>query len=158
VRCIGTIDDEGRCQPKFLRNSHRAQRYEDAPFDIDTGICASNLTGGHEFLETYFPIGSLDAERGVAKGPDAIIDTRSAAPGQPLRYIYELDIGDRPGPLRIEARLMFRAFPPFLVRAFAEYEARQAELGLRPSGPLVTPDMLARLEAVELHRVDVVAQ
>jgi len=158
VRCIGTIDDEGRCQPKFLRNSHRAQRYEDAPFDIDTGICASNLTGGHEFFETYFPIGSLDAERGVAKGPDAIIDTRSAAPGQPLRYIYELDIGDRPGPLRIEARLMFRAFPPFLVRAFAEYEARQAELGLRPSGPLVTPDMLARLEAVELHRVDVVAQ
>jgi hypothetical protein len=158
VRCIGEIDDEGRCRAKLFANSHRAERYADAFFDIDTGFCASNLKDGHEFLETYFPIGSLDAERGVAKGPDAIIDTRSAAPGQPLRYIYELDVGNRPGPLKIEARLMFRAFPPFLVRAFADYEARQAELGLRPSGPLVTHAMLERLEAVELHRVEVVAK
>jgi hypothetical protein len=50
---------------------------------------------------------------------------------------------------------MFRAFPPFLIRGFADYEALQAAAGLRPSGPLVTHDMLDRLEAVELHRIEV---
>ncbi len=43
---------------------------------------------------------------------------------------------------------MFRGFPPFLVKAFAEYEQHQAARGLRPSGPLVTFEMLARLERV----------
>jgi hypothetical protein len=51
---------------------------------------------------------------------------------------------------------MFRSFPPFLVRSFAEYEAKQAAGGRRPSGPLVTFEMLQRLERVELARRELV--
>jgi hypothetical protein len=70
-----------------------------------------------------------------------------------LRYTYELDTGAGEGPFTIEARLMFRAFPPFLLRAFIEYERRKAAQGLRVSGPLITEDALTRLDVVELHRV-----
>lgn len=152
VRCIGRIAADGSCQPGLFQGRHRADRFEDGQFDIDTGTCISNLDDEHKFFEVFFPVGSLDAERGVVSGPDAIIDTRSAPPGVPLRYTYVLDTDGAKAPYTIEARLMFRAFPPFLVRAFADYEALQAKKGLRPSGPLVTHDMLQRLEAVELHR------
>ncbi len=153
VTCIGTIDREGRCQPLPGQETTRAGRFGDGNFDVDTGICTSNLFGENALFELYFPVGSLDASRGVIRGPDAIIDTRSAPPNVPLRYTYELATPGREGPFTVEARLMFRAFPPFLVRAFADYERRQAAAGLRPSGPLVTLDMLRRLEAIELHRV-----
>jgi hypothetical protein len=56
------------------------------------------------------------------------------------------------GPLTIEARLLFRAFPPFLIKAFADYEARQDAAGLRPSGPLVTRAMLDKLAVVEIAK------
>ena len=101
----------------------------------------------------YFPVGALDSTRGLTKGPDAIIDERSAVAGEPQRYTYALRLPS--GPLKVRARLMFRAFPPFLVEAFADYEAQQAARGLRPSGPLVTRDMLDRLEAVELAVAEV---
>jgi hypothetical protein len=55
-------------------------------------------------------------------------------------------------PFRIEARLLFRAFPPFLLRAFIDYEKRRASLGERPSGPLIDEFSLSRLEVVELLR------
>ena len=150
VQCIGVIDRAGRCQAGFNQDSHRAARFDDAPFDLDTGVCQSNLSNGEELFETYFPVGSLDATRGVFKGPDAIIDARSAPPGVPMRWTYVLPISGFEGPLTIEARLLFRAFPPFLIKAFADYEARQAALGLRPSGPLVTRDMLGKLAVVEI--------
>jgi hypothetical protein len=153
VKCIGDIDREGRCQPGFNQDSHRAARFDDADFDLDTGVCDSNLQNGEELFETYFPVGSLDATRGVFKGPDAIIDARSAPPGVPLRWTYELPITGFEGPFTIEARLLFRAFPPFLIKAFADYEARQAAAGLRPSGPLVTRDMLDKLAVVEIATV-----
>jgi hypothetical protein len=153
VTCIGFIDGQGRCQAGPGQDRHRADRFADGQYDIDTGECISNLRGDERFFETYFPVGSLDASRGLAKGPDAIIDTRSAAPGIPVRYVYDLDVPS--GGLKVEARLMFRAFPPFLVKAFAAYEADQAARGRRPSGPLVTPSMLSRLEVVELHRIEV---
>lgn len=154
VTCIGRIDARGRCQPGPGQGLTRADRYADGVYDIDTGTCSSNLSGEEALLETYFPVGGLDATRGPTKGPDAIIDSRSAPPGVPLRYTYELPaVG--PGPFLVEARLLFRAFPPFLVRAFADYEALQAARGRRPSGPLVTHDMLERLEVVELSSVRV---
>ena len=155
VSCRGRIADDGSCQPGLFQNGHRADRYDDGVFDIDTGECKSNIDDHHRYFEVFFPVGALDAERGTVRGPDAIIDTRSAPHGVPLHYTYELDVKGRPGPFRAQARLMFRAFPPFLVRGFADYEAAQAKAGLRPSGPLVTHDMLERLEAVELHRVEV---
>lgn len=155
VRCIGRIDARGKCQPLPGQTGHRAARYEDGTYDLDTGACESNLVGTERFLEIYFPVGSLDASRGVFKGPDAILDTRAAPPEVPLRYVYRIESGPSPGPFRVEARLLFRAFPPFLVRAFAQYEALQAERGLRPSGPLVSFEMLERLEVVELHAVEV---
>ncbi|MBX7083169.1 MAG: hypothetical protein K1X88_28440, partial [Nannocystaceae bacterium] len=153
VTCIGEIDGAGRCQPGVGQGFHRADRFADGVYDPDTGACSSNLVGDEAFYETFFPVGSLDATRGVFKAPDAIIDTRSAPPNVPLRFTYELDL-DAAGPLSVEARLLFRAFPPYLVRAFADYEARMDARGLRPrSGPLVTRAMLERLEVVELHRV-----
>jgi len=100
----------------------------------------------------------LDASRGVLRGPDAIIDTRSLPPSVPIRYTYDLSVNNHQGPYTITARLMFRAFPPFLIRAFAAYEKAQATRGFRPSGPLVTEDMLNRLEAVELIRTRVTIQ
>lgn len=155
VKCIGEIDGRGVCQPGFGQGRHRADRFDDGLYDADTGECESNLLGGERFFETFFPVGGLDATRGVLKAADAIIDTRSAAPGKPVRYTYELDSSGAAGPLEIEARLLFRAFPPFLVRAFADYEARMEARGLRPSGALVTRAMLERLEVVELHRLHV---
>jgi hypothetical protein len=152
VRCIGTIGPDGRCEALAGQNEHRGARFADGDYDLDTGECRSNLTGSNAFFETYFPVGALDASRGIVKGPDAIIDTRSVPPGVPIRYTYDLATSGRRGPFRIEARLLFRAFPPFLIRGFAEYEREQARRGLRPSGPLVTADMLARLEVVELAR------
>ncbi|MCA9689165.1 MAG: hypothetical protein KC636_06110, partial [Myxococcales bacterium] len=151
VRCIGFIDSEGECQAFAGQSATRAARFDDGDFDVDTGECRSNLFGRNALFEVYFPVGSLDATRGVIRGPDAIIDTRSASPNVPQRYTYTLPVRGRPGPFTIEARLMFRAFPPFLLRAFIDYERRKAAEGLRPSGPVITEEALARLDIVELH-------
>ncbi len=152
VRCIGTIAADGHCEAGPGQEGTRAARFADADYDPDTGACRSNLSGVNALFETYFPVGALDAARGLPKGPDAIIDTRSVPPRVPLRYVYDLATSGRRGPFRIEARLLFRAFPPFLVKAFAAYEREQARRGLRPSGPLVSEDMLARIEVVEIAR------
>ncbi|EYF07735.1 hypothetical protein [Chondromyces apiculatus] len=154
VRCIGVVAPDGSCTPGPGQGTHRADRYADGDYDLDTGECRSNLTGMNALFETYFPVGALDASRGEPKAPDAIIDTRSAPPGVPLRYTYTLPTGGRSGPFRVEARLLFRAFPPFLIRGFADYEQEQARRGLRPGGPLVTREMLGRLEIVELERAE----
>jgi len=155
VSCIGVIDDDGECQPLPGQEQHRAARFADGDYDIDTGECGSNLSGRRALIETYFPVGALDADRGLVKGPDAIIDTRSLPPGAPVRYIYELATRGRPGPFKVRARLMFRSFPPFLVRAFADYEQQQAARGRRPTGALVTRAMLRRLERVEVARAGI---
>ncbi|HVH46934.1 MAG TPA: hypothetical protein VM925_31540 [Labilithrix sp.] len=150
VKCIGIIDGQGRCQPGPGQGRTRADRYEDGRYDIDTGECGSNLTGTNAFFETYFPVGALDADRGIVKAPDAILDQRSAAPGVVLRYTYEIDAPARPGPFTVRMRLRFRPFPPFLLRAFADYEARKAALGSRPRGAQVTPAMFARNHPIDL--------
>lgn len=150
VKCIGVIDAEGRCQPGPGQGRTRADRFDDGVYDIDTGECRSNLTGTNAFFETYFPVGALDAERGIAKAPDAILDQRSAPPGVVLRYIYEIDVPGRSGPFTVQARLRFRPFPPFLLRAFADYEARKAAQGLRPSGAQITGAMFARNHPIDL--------
>jgi hypothetical protein len=150
VSCIGTIDEHGLCQAAPGQETRRADRYIDGVYDADTGECRSNLTGAAAFFETYFPIGALDATRGIAKGPDAIVDTRSLPPGKPARYTYDVAATGAVGPFSVEATLEFRAFPPYLVRAFADYEAAQARAGLRPSGPLVDAAALERLEVVHL--------
>jgi hypothetical protein len=155
VRCIGLIDAEGRCQPGDGQGRTRADRFADGAYDIDTGECRSNLSGANALFETYFPVGSLDADRGLARAPDAIVDTRSAPPGVPIVYTYALDIGARPGPLHVRATLHFRAFPPFLLRAFVDYEERMAALGLRPGGPQMTRAMVARLEVLDIASSDV---
>jgi hypothetical protein len=150
VRCIGVIDAAGRCQPGPGQGRTRADRFEDGDYDIDTGECRSNLRGANALFETYFPVGALDAERGVAKAPDAIIDTRSAPPGAVLRYTYDLDVAGRSPPFRVTARLRFRPFPPFLLRAFVDYEAGKAEAGLRPSGPQIPRATARRNHPVDL--------
>lgn len=150
VRCIGTIDAEGRCQPAPGQGVTRAARFDDGGYDADTGECRSNLSGTNAFFETFFPVGALDADRGIAKAPDAIIDTRSAPPGTTLRYTYDLEAAGRPGPLRVAARLRFRPFPPFLLRAFAAYETRKAAEGLRPSGAQLEARMLRKNRPIDL--------
>ncbi len=152
VRCIGEIASDGTCRPGPGQGIFRADRFEDGDYDLDTGECRSNLSGDAALFETYFPVGALDASRGVLKAPDAIIDTRSMPPGVPIVYTYDLDTRGAVPPFKVEARLLFRAFPPFLVKAFASYERDMDRLGKRPSGPLVDDDMLARLEVVEVVR------
>ncbi len=154
VRCIGTVDALGRCQPGPGQGVTRADRFADGDYDPDTGECRSNFAGEQALFETYFPVGALDAERGVLKAPDAIVDTRSAAPGVPVTYTYVLDARGRQAPFTVRARLLFRAFPPYLVRAFAAYEREQARAGRRPGGPQVDERMLERDEPVELARAE----
>ncbi|HRI72048.1 MAG TPA: hypothetical protein PK156_47775, partial [Polyangium sp.] len=154
VRCIGFIGPDGRCEAGPGQGFFRADRFDDGDYDLDTGECRSNLSGDNALFETYFPVGALDSTRGFVRGPDAIIDTRSLPAFTPIRYTYDLDFGGRRGPFHVQARLMFRSFPPFLIRAFAQYEREQARRGLRPSGPSVTEEMLQRLDVVELHRID----
>jgi hypothetical protein len=150
VTCIGFVDAAGRCQPGPGQGRTRADRFADGAYDADTGECRSNLSGGNELFETYFPVGALDADRGIAKAPDAIIDTRSAPPGVPLTYTYVLDAAGHVGPFSVEAKLRFRSFPPYLVRAFAEYERAMSARGERPSGPQVNERMLRRVEVTDL--------
>ena len=158
VKCIGFIDASGACKALPGQGSTRADRYDDAFYDVDTGECRSNLRDGNELFETYFPVGALDASRGITKAPDAIIDTRSAPPGVPLTYTYVIDTTAFVAPFSVTARLRFRSFPPFLVRAFADYEKRQASAGKRPSGAQVTLDMLKRIEIVDLAAATARAQ
>jgi hypothetical protein len=152
VRCIGEIDGRGRCRPGPGQGVTRADRYADGDYDIDTGACRSNLSGREALFETYFPVGALDATRGILKAPDAIIDSRSLAPETPVTYVYELNTLGRRGPFTAEARLLFRAFPPFLLRAFIAYEREQAARGRRPTGPLIDERVFERLSVVELAR------
>jgi eukaryotic-like serine/threonine-protein kinase len=152
VRCIGIVGADGKCQPAPGQERFRADRFIDGAYDQDTGACISNLTGQNALFETYFPVGALNSTQGIPKAPDAIIDTRSAPPLTPLTYTYELDTAGRRGPFTVEASLRFRAFPPFLIRAFAAYESAQAARGKRPGGPLVDDTMLKRLEIVVLAR------
>jgi len=158
VVCIGVVDAAGRCQPLPGQDLTRAGRYADGAYDPDTGECRSNLAGDEALLETYFPIGALDATRGIVKGPDAIIDTRSLPPGVPVRYVYELDTRGHPPPFRAKAELLFRAFPPYLLRAFAEYEASKARAGHRPSGPLLGPESFARNRIVRIGEASAVSR
>jgi hypothetical protein len=155
VRCIGVVDESGACRPGTGQGRTRADRYDDGDYDPETGSCTSNLTGRNALFETYFPVGSLDAERGIVKAPDAILDTRSLAPGAAVTYVYELDVAGAARPLTAKARLRFRAFPPFLLRAFAQYEADAARRGLRPSGPQVVAEMLARNAIVDVSEAEV---
>lgn len=155
VRCIGFIDAAGACQPGPGQGRTRADRFDDGAYDIDTGECRSNLSGQNALFETYFPVGALDADRGVFKAPDAIIDTRSLPPRIPAVYTYVLDVAGRPGPFSARAVLHFRAFPPYLVRAFAAYEARMAARGARPSGAQVRESMLRRVDVVDLGVAEV---
>jgi hypothetical protein len=152
VRCIGRITPDGRCEALPGQERARADRFVDGDYDSDTGSCTSNLAGRSALFETYFPVGALDATRGVLKAPDAIIDTRSLSPGAPVTYVYELPSPS--GAVHVQARLLFRAFPPYLVRAFAAYERQQARRGKRPRGALVTESMLERIDVVELSRVE----
>ncbi|HEY3819068.1 MAG TPA: hypothetical protein VGL81_17985 [Polyangiaceae bacterium] len=154
VRCVGFVDAGGRCQPGPDQGRTRADRFADGAYDPDTGECRSNLDGEQALFETYFPVGALDADRGVLKAPDAIVDTRSAPPGVPLTYTYVLDAAGHAPPFTVRARLMFRAFPPYLVRAFAAYEREQAREGRRPSGAQVDERMLRRDDPVELARAE----
>ncbi len=147
VRCIGTIAPDGAC---VGGGDARATHLDDGEYDLDTGACRSNLDPAHALFETYFPIGGLDATRGVTKAPDAILDTRSAPPGVALEYTYALDARGFTAPFTVRARLRFRAFPPYLVRAFAAYEARREREGARPSGAQVTERMLRRIDVVDL--------
>jgi hypothetical protein len=157
VRCIGTIDERGQCQAAAGQGSRRADRYADGDYDLDTGECRSNLSGQAAFLETYFPVGALDASRGIVKAPDAIIDTRSLAPNRPARYIYDLPTAGE-GPYTVDATLELRPFPPYLVRAFVDYEAEQERRGRRPSGALVDRNALDRLEVVHVATAHAVIQ
>jgi hypothetical protein len=157
VRCIGRLTRDGACEPLPGQERTRGERFADGDYDPDTGACGSNLFGRRALFETYFPVGALDATRGLVKAPDAILESRSLAPKTPVTYVYELDV-PAVGAIHVEARLLFRAFPPYLVRAFADYEAARERLGRRLRGPLVTRSALERLRVIELARAEAHAE
>ena len=155
VRCIGEIDASGACKAVGAEQERtRAGRFDDGFYDPDTGECGSNLDRDHQLFETYFPVGALDADRGVLRAPDAIIDTRSAPPNVPITYTYDLEGGSHPLPFTAHATLHFRAFPPYLIKAFADYEANEAARGNRPNGPQITRAALERLEVLSLAEAE----
>jgi hypothetical protein len=88
--------------------------------------------------------------------PDAIVDTRSLPPGEPRRFLHELELTGARGPLTVEVTLRFRAFPPYLLRAFIDYEREQERLGKRPGGPLIDTRALERLDIVDVASARVV--
>jgi hypothetical protein len=152
VRCRGFVDGAGICQALPGQEQARADRFEDGDYDLETGACSSNLTGRAALFETYFPVGALDSTRGIVRAPDAIIDTRSLAPGAPVTYVYALSLPS--SAVRVEARLLFRAYPPYLLRAFAEYERAMRARGRRPAGALIDERALERLDIVEIARAE----
>ena len=128
----------GRCQPLPGQDRARADRFADGDYDPDTGECRSNLSGRNALFETYFPVGALDATRGIAKAPDAIIDTRSLPPerADPL-HLRAADARARRAVSRRGAAVVPRvpAVPGARVRRL---RARQAAAGRRPSGALIS--------------------
>jgi hypothetical protein len=150
VRCIGELDADGTCRARPGQEGRRADRFADGDYDASTGECRSNLSGAAALLEIYFPVGSLDAERGAIKAPDAIIDTRSLAPHRPARFVLDLDDQNARGPFTVTAELRFRAFPPYLLRAFIDYERDQEAQGRRPGGVLIDERALARLDVATI--------
>ena len=101
-------------------------------------------------FETYFPVGALDADRGVRGRPTRSSTRARRRRACPSRYTYELDARGIRAPFRVRATLHFRAFPPFLLRAFADYETERDARGERPSGPQLTAAMMRRLEVLDL--------
>ncbi len=99
-------------------------------------------------------MGALDASRGVVKGPDAIVDTRSVPPRVPIRYVYDLATAGGAGRSRWRRGSSSARSRRSSCKGFAAYEREQARRGLRPSGPLVSEDMLGRLEVVEIGKAE----
>ena len=67
-----------------------------------------------------------------------------------LAWDYPESAAEFTAPFAVEARLRFRSFPPFLVSAFIDYERQQVSARRRPSGAQVTPEMMRRIEIVDL--------
>lgn len=155
LRCVvcdgGPPDADGYCRDA---SGDRYGRARDGAFDFDSGACTDRQTGlaGH-LIETFFPIGGLRPNEGGVRAHDGLLAARALRPFAPRTYLHEIPAAGAQGPFTIRARLRFRAFPPFLVRSFAQYEATQASRGRRAQGPLVTADMLDRLDVVEVQTI-----
>ena len=126
VRCVGVVDALGHCVAREGQGITRADRFADGAYDPDTGECRSYLAGEDALLETYFPVGARDADRGVGKAPDAIVDTRSAPPGAVLCHLHLRPRHARPG------SALLRACAPALPRVPALPGARLRRLRARP--------------------------
>ncbi len=148
VVCDGPPDPDGFCRD-FRGDRHGRAR--DGRYDPDTGSCVDPATGarGH-LIETYFPFSGLRPGLGVAKAHDGLIADRVLRPFRPVTYLHEISAGGMQSPFTVRARLRFRAFPPFLIRAFAGYEEAQLRRGRRARA-LVTPEMLDRLDVVDVR-------
>lgn len=155
LRCVvcdgAPPDPDGFCRDA---GGDRYGRARDGAFDVESGACTDPQTGlpGH-LIETFFPISGLRPQVGVVRAHDGLLGDRALLPFTPRTYQHELPAAGAQGPFTIRARLRFRAFPPFLVRSFAGYEANQASRGRRAGGPLVTLDMLDRIDIVEVQTI-----
>lgn len=129
--------------------------------DLEQGECVSNLVDEFgnplisqetqrpgKFLEVFSPIEGLTADTGAFKAADAIINERSLLPGLPYHFSDSIPLASQPvGDLCIEARLNFRAFPPYELRMFAGRELLRQAVGER-TAPTMSLGMVDRLDVV----------
>lgn len=133
--------------------------------DLEGGQCRSNLVDAlgtdlisretgrpAKLLEIFSPIEGLTADTGAFKAADAIVNERSLLPGVPYRYTDRIPLSRTPqGALCIEARLNFRAFPPYELRMFAGRELLRLARGERQS-PTMSVGMADRLDVTVMGR------
>lgn len=157
--CRGDFVD-GVCQEDRQRFP-KAWNMVQGLIDLEDGICRSNLVdeAGQELisretqrpgklLEVFSPIEGLTADTGAFKAADAIINERSLPPGVPFYYRDRLPLQQVPtGDLCVEARLNFRAFPPYELRMFAGRELLRLAEGERQA-PTMSLGMVDRLDVV----------
>ena len=100
-------------------------------------------------MKKLFVAAALAAASTLASAAD-IVDTAASAGQfntlvQAVKAAGLVDTLKGEGPFTVEVTLHFRAYPPYLLRAFIDYERE-----MRPSAPLVDERVLERLDIVDL--------
>lgn len=157
--CRGEFKD-GVCHPDPV-TFPKAWNMVQGLIDIEGGACLSNLVDPEKkdlenrethrpgkFLEVFSPIEGLTADSGAFKAADAIINERSLPPGIPYTFRNTVRLSRVPqGDVCLEARLNFRAFPPYELRMFSGRELLRQASGQRLA-PAMSMGMVDRLDIV----------
>lgn len=159
--CRGDFDASTGLCAEDRETFPKAWNMVQGQIDLEDGQCFSNLVDDAgkdlfsqetlrpgKFLEVFSPIEGLTADSGAFKAADAILNERSLLPGVPYTFSNRIQLSRAPqGELCIEARLNFRAFPPYELRMFAGRELLRYASRQR-SAPTMSMGMVDRLDVV----------